>query len=265
MINTMIKNFPGVLFSAIERLFPSFALNIQKFYLKQRREQQRRRSQQFARLLEKQPVSHAFRAAAQREKAPTIATLRKQQFDQESTLSLSDQLRAKDIYQLRTEADPAASSPLGGPTRGILTAREEEVVRLIVAGKTAERAAREALTKRISITAASLKDQAKSALSSCGIVAVGGLIWYIYGTPSVWTATLLIGVAACPLLDFWLTKFRFEHGYYGNNEREARELIAFILKNSDKFDPGDGNLRIFEPEQDRTKTSPATVPSGQVA
>lgn len=121
------------------------------------------------------------------------------------------------------------------------------------------------LAKRVSITAVYLKGRTTSTFASLTIMAAGALIGYAFGTLSVWTLTLLLGIAACPVLDFWLAKFRFEQGFYGNNEREARELVAFILKNSDKFDAGDGNLRIFEPELDRVGPSPAIVPSGQVA
>ena len=123
------------------------------------------------------------------------------------------------------------------------------------------------LVRRISVTGAYLKDRIKHVLASGIIVVVAAVVVnYMVGKLSIWTDGLLLAIAICPLLDFWLATFRFKHGYYGNNEREAREVIAFILRNSDKLDPGDGNFRIFQSELDRAETSStATVPSGQAA
>lgn len=77
------------------------------------------------------------------------------------------------------------------------------------------------------------------------------------------------GLAASPLL-FLLTplgllalleiraanlRYRILHGLFGTNEYEARELINFILHNSDKIDftDGDGKLRkALLPEKDET-------------
>jgi hypothetical protein len=73
---------------------------------------------------------------------------------------------------------------------------------------------------------------------------------------------LIVVIFAAAKANYWLVKFRFERGYFGN-EQEARDLVAFILKNSDEFDAGDGDYRVFDPHTTQFQKLPAWLPGSQ--
>ena len=61
--------------------------------------------------------------------------------------------------------------------------------------------------------------------------------------------TLNVVMAAYVILsagDLWLTSYRINRGLFGDNEGEARAILAFIRVNRDRFDSGDGSFRIFD-------------------
>jgi hypothetical protein len=125
--------------------------------------------------------------------------------------------------------------------------------------------------KRISVTAAYLKDRWQRSIASA-VIAGSALVVLIYvwtttNELETWSMALVVLIGACPLLDLWVAKFRFERGFYGSNEGEAREIVAYIIENSEKFDPGDGNLKIFEADLERARATAVSgaIPAGQSA
>jgi hypothetical protein len=64
-----------------------------------------------------------------------------------------------------------------------------------------------------------------------------------------WSTLLVIGFGVLVFVDNLLLRFRARRGMFGNTEYEAREIIAFILRNADSLDDGDSPRRIFDPEQ----------------
>jgi hypothetical protein len=64
-----------------------------------------------------------------------------------------------------------------------------------------------------------------------------------------WSTLLVVVFAALVFLDNLLLRFRARQGMFGNTEHEAREIIAFILRNADNLDDGDSERRIFDLEQ----------------
>ena len=69
---------------------------------------------------------------------------------------------------------------------------------------------------------------------------------------SDWGIILSLVYIACVLFDSVLLLSRISRGSFGTSEAEARELISYILHNSDKFEGGGGGFKIFEdPQQER--------------
>jgi hypothetical protein len=108
-------------------------------------------------------------------------------------------------------------------------------------------------TRRQSISALMINER-KSKLVIVSIVSAIALIGegVVDGFSTIitsWSTLLVIGFAALVFLDNLLLRFRAQRGIFGNTEHEAREIIAFILRNADSLDDGDGTRRIFDPEQ----------------
>ena len=62
------------------------------------------------------------------------------------------------------------------------------------------------------------------------------------------------GVLGLLFLKEALLEYRIRNGYFGTNRSEARELIEFLVKNSDDIDFTDGSgklRRALEPENQR--------------
>lgn len=66
---------------------------------------------------------------------------------------------------------------------------------------------------------------------------------------------LLLAYSLVLQLDNYLAIRRIRHGRFGDNEAEARELVAFILNNQEKFDSDDGNFRVFDARDARELTA----------
>jgi hypothetical protein len=97
-------------------------------------------------------------------------------------------------------------------------------------------------------------DQSKKNFATYGILLGGwyafAIITYAIGQPfniSIFIFVMLLIVAR--LADYFLLKYRINQNHYATNEYEARELIALILKHSDKSDFSDGDgLKDLIPE-----------------
>lgn len=84
------------------------------------------------------------------------------------------------------------------------------------------------------------------ALVGWGLIVVGILTGYITNSLLLPVSTIFIMVLMLPISDFALLWYRLNKGYYGNNPYEAREMLKFVLENSDDFDfPSDSGLKEF--------------------
>lgn len=124
--------------------------------------------------------------------------------------------------------------------------------------------------KEVCVTASYLKERCKRStytlmVAALGILASLAAIAAGYHV-SIWTFLLISVVGIAPFVDLLLAKYRFESGFFGNNEREARDIVRYIIANSDKFDADDGNFKVFEADMRRIQAwSPAAAIAGQTA
>lgn len=67
---------------------------------------------------------------------------------------------------------------------------------------------------------------------------------------SMFFVYILAFIAFLLIIDLTLFKYRINQGWYGNNEAEAKEILKFILRNSDNIDFTDGSKlkAIISPE-----------------
>lgn len=124
--------------------------------------------------------------------------------------------------------------------------------------------------KEVCVTASYLKERWKRTTYVAGVCAFGIIACIataIVGYPaSPWPVVLLLVIGAAPFADLLLAKYRYENGFFGNNEREARDIVGYIIANSDKFDSDDGNFKVFEDDMRRVQAwSLAGAIAGQTA
>jgi hypothetical protein len=62
-----------------------------------------------------------------------------------------------------------------------------------------------------------------------------------------WSTMLVASFAAVVALDNLLVRVRIKRRLFGGTEYEAREIVAFILRNSGDLGDGGGSRRIFDP------------------
>lgn len=125
-----------------------------------------------------------------------------------------------------------------------------------------------AIMKRLSLTSLFVQDRFRNNLLAYVVLAAlftfelfeDGLNYYNLAFYS-----LIFAYGLILFLDGYLLVYRVKRGFYGNNELEARELIAYILRNSDKFDDGEGHRRIFDPAEPESTLAEKILPFGQEA
>ncbi len=64
---------------------------------------------------------------------------------------------------------------------------------------------------------------------------------FLFPPPSNIFLCVLLGSALLVFLESLIFNYRVNQGWYGSNELEAKEIIDFILKNSEDIDFTDGN------------------------
>ncbi len=87
------------------------------------------------------------------------------------------------------------------------------------------------------------------------ILSAVSLNYYVFvwiTSKSIDESILLIWISICLvlILKLYILSFRIKHGYYGNNRKEAIEIINFIISQSENIDftDGDGLKKIFSKE-----------------
>jgi hypothetical protein len=119
--------------------------------------------------------------------------------------------------------------------------------------------------KRLSVTSLFIKDRLRDSVLSytvLAIILIVGLFGDTFSVSGLAFDVFVLAYALIILLDGMFLAYRVRRGFYGNNESEARELIAYILRNSDKLDDGDGSRRIFDPAEPETTLAAKVIPLG---
>jgi hypothetical protein len=106
---------------------------------------------------------------------------------------------------------------------------------------------------RLSVTALLARQKSRGlTVSAMSAVIIFFMGWFEYGVTSAlgnWAMVLSLCFLLCVLVDNVLLYYRIANGYFGNTELEAREIVAYILRNSESFNDDGGGFRIFDPAQ----------------
>jgi hypothetical protein len=125
---------------------------------------------------------------------------------------------------------------------------------------------------RLSVTALFARQRSQGLTISVALVfCVFFLEWLEYGVAaavSSWAFIAALCFLCCVLFDNVLLYYRIAKGYFGNTEIEAREIVAYILENSDSFGSDGGGFRIFDPAESETQVAeglygPQTIGAGR--
>jgi hypothetical protein len=71
----------------------------------------------------------------------------------------------------------------------------------------------------------------------------------------IWSLVIAVGYLGAILVDSFLIAYRARHGFFGNTEAEAREIVSYIIDNAEHFGGG-GSRTIFDPAERPRVTSP---------
>ena len=101
---------------------------------------------------------------------------------------------------------------------------------------------------RLSVVAIMLLRQRRTTFQSLALLIIAYatyVAWFALtsATPSVGAPAILVGGILLVLAKEWLFRFRVRSGLYGSSEREAREIVDFILSNADDIDFTDSGNR----------------------
>jgi hypothetical protein len=119
--------------------------------------------------------------------------------------------------------------------------------------------------KSLSVTSLFLKDRLRSDIITYMILAAilfAGIIENRFSSSDRAFDIFVLSYGFLILLDGMLLAYRVRRGFYGNNEGEAREIITYILRNSDKLDDGDGTRRIFDSAEPEATLAEKIIPLG---
>jgi hypothetical protein len=101
--------------------------------------------------------------------------------------------------------------------------------------------------RRLSIAGIMLLKRKKDTFRNIITIYSGLIIYLLYSYTAkdidYRIASCFIFISCCLLIYENIVNYRIKKGYYGNNERESREIIAFILENYTKIDFTDGGKK----------------------
>lgn len=123
----------------------------------------------------------------------------------------------------------------------------------------------EGAIKRLSVTSLFIRDRFRRNVITyvlLGSALAAGASEHGFSLSELSFDILVLTYALILLIDELLLAYRVRRGFYANNEYEARELIAYILQNSDKLDDDDGHRRIFDPAESETTLVEKIIPFG---